>query len=268
MPAPSLLELQRSARSALLDGAAAPGAAAALAAIDEGPGPAAEALAVHRNNVFASLTGVLAAAFPVVRRLVDERFFAYAAHEFIRGRPPARPCLAEFGAEFADFLAGFAPCRDLSYLPDVARLEWWLHEAAQAPALAPVGAAALAGVPPEETPRLTFRLLASLRYLASPWPVDRMWRANRAAEEEADTRVDVAAGGAWLEIRRAAGGVEMRHLPSDVFAFRQALSDGATLAAAAEAGLACDPGFDLAAALAGLFRDGLVTRVCVEMPLR
>src|SRR5215471_13273493 len=72
-----------------------------------------ERIAIYRNNVLASLTAVLRETFPVVCRLVDERFFGYAAHDFICLRPPSRPALSEYGAGFPDFLKHFPPCREL-----------------------------------------------------------------------------------------------------------------------------------------------------------
>ena len=46
-------------------------------------------LQVYRNNTFSSLTAALKDSFPVVCQLVDERFFGYAAQEYIRTNPPA-----------------------------------------------------------------------------------------------------------------------------------------------------------------------------------
>src|SRR5258708_7527421 len=118
MPMLALGEVQAAFRRALLDGD--DGALAALVAADGIA--AAKRLAVYRNNVQISLTDALRDTFPAVCRLVDERFFAYAAHAFLTGHPPQRACLAEYGAGFADFLAAFPPCRALVYLPDVPRL--------------------------------------------------------------------------------------------------------------------------------------------------
>src|SRR5262245_31968392 len=89
-------------------------------------------LAVYRHHVLTTLTAALEAAFPVVCRLVDGRFFAYAADAFIRRHPPAGPCLDEYGGAFPDFLADFGPCASFRFLPDVARLEWAAHVAARA----------------------------------------------------------------------------------------------------------------------------------------
>ena len=99
-----------------------------VAATIHGDGLEPEArLALYRHHVFETLTDVLKAAYPVVCQLVDEQFFAYAADQYIRRQPPAGPCLFEYGASFAPFLADFPACRELVYLPDVARLEWALH---------------------------------------------------------------------------------------------------------------------------------------------
>src|SRR5712691_2486272 len=85
---------------------------------------------IYRNHVFATLGVSLQCTFPVVCRLVDERFFAYAAHEYLREHPPRSRCLVEYGADFADFLADLEPCQSLPYLADVARFEWALNIAA------------------------------------------------------------------------------------------------------------------------------------------
>src|SRR5215510_16605687 len=76
-------------------------------------------LAVYRHHVLTTLTAALEAAYPVVCRLVDRRFFAYVADVFIRRHPPTGPCLAEYGAALPDFLAAFAPCAPFPFLPDV-----------------------------------------------------------------------------------------------------------------------------------------------------
>jgi len=252
---PPLAALQASFRHALLgDDSAGLGAVIADAVAPEAR------LAVHRNNLFASLLAVLREAFPVVRRLVDERFFTYAAHSFIRDFPPERVELSAYGGGFAEFLAGFAPCRDLAYLPDVARLEWLMSLAAHADDAAPLAASALSQIAPADTPRLSLALHRSFGFIASPWPIERIWRVNHAGE---DAAIDLGAGGDRLEIRRAGAAVMMRRLAAPDFAFRRALGDGNGLGAAAEAALAEDRSFDLAAALGGLFRDGAVTAIAL-----
>ena len=175
---PTLLERQRALRVVLLGGDE-PRAAAAVA--PDGISPDLR-LAIYGHHVLSTLTAVLEATFPVVQRLVDPRFFAYAADVFIRRHPPTGPCLFEYGAGFADFLADFPPCRDLPYLPDVARLEWALE----------------AGYHDDEAPAPC--------HLPSPYPIDAIWHANQPGADP-DTVVDLDAGSVRLEIRREADAV-------------------------------------------------------------
>src|SRR5713101_5908735 len=114
---PALSEIQAAFGRALLGGDEQP--AAAMVSGD-GLTPAAR-LEIYRHHVFTTLTAALQATFPVVCRLVHERFFGYAADQYIRAHPPTEPCLFEYGSSFPAFLAGFEPCRHLQYLPDVAR---------------------------------------------------------------------------------------------------------------------------------------------------
>jgi hypothetical protein len=223
-------------------------------------------LALYRHHVFTSLTAVLEATYPVVCRLVDRRFFAYAADAFIRRHPPAGPCLFEYGGALAEFLAEFPPCRDLGYLPDVARLEWAMHTAAHAEDASPLPPAALAGVAPSRMAELRFVLDPSLRLVRSPWPLDRIWRANQA-EAGTEPVVDLTVGGVRLEVRRRDDVVGFRALTEAEYTLRRALLDGAALGAASEAARAVAPALDLAGLLAALMRDGTLTGLGSPPPL-
>jgi hypothetical protein len=227
------------------------------AVASDGLSPAAR-VAVYWNHVFASLTDALEATYPVVCRLVDRRFFGFAADRFIRSHPPTGPCLFEYGEGFPDFLARFPPCSGHPYLADVARLEWAMNAALHAADARPMEPARLGEVPAANVGRLVFRVDPSAAWLRSPWPVDRIWRAN---QPDADPRaiVDLATGPVRLEIRRRDEQVTLRALEPADFVLRSALGAGTTFEAAADAAMAEDPGFDLAAALRTLLEEGLLT---------
>jgi putative DNA-binding protein len=246
----TLLELQLRLRRAILGGDTAEIVDAILG---DGLDPSAR-VGIYRHHASTTLGEALQATFPVVCRLVDKRFFAYAAHEYLREHPPHSRCLVEYGADFADFLAGFAPCQGLPYLADVARFEWALNIAATVWEATPLQAQTLAAVPSEDSAYLAFRLQPSLSYFASPWPIDTIWQANKVDEVP---QIDLASGGTSLEICRAGDAVVWRRLDSGTFAFRTALADGLVLAAAMSAAILKDSGFDLVTALRQVFVDGL-----------
>ena len=252
-----LLELQMRLRRAILGG----DSGEIVAAIQgDGLDPAAR-VGIYRHHAFATLGDALQSTFPVLCRLVDKRFFAYAAHEYLREHPPHARCLAEYGADFADFLANFTPCEQLPYLADIARFEWALNIAATVREVTALQAEALAAIPPGEAAYVALRLQPSLTYLASPWPIDAIWQAN---QENEVPPIDLARGGTSLQIRRAGEAVAWRRLDPGTFEFRTALADGLVLAAAMAAATLKDPAFDLTAAFQHVFNDGLAVAFFVS----
>lgn len=225
----------------------------------DGLTPAAR-IAIHRHHLHTTLTDALRATYPVARRLVGDGFFAYAAHAFIRAHLPAGPCLFEYGDRFPDFLATFPACEGLPYLGDVARLEWALNGALHAEPSAPLDLETLARVDLARAGRLTFELDESLALVASPWPIDRIWRANQP-DADPDAIVDLDGGGARLGVRRIGDDAIFRTLDAGAYALRHALLAGACLAAACDAAAADDPDFDVTAALQTLFEERLLRRV-------
>jgi hypothetical protein len=223
---------------------------------------AAARLRIYQHHVLTTLTDVLRSAYPVVARLVGDGFFAYAADRYVRARPPAGPCLFEYGDALPGFLASFAPCRPLEYLPDVARLEWALHAAAHAADVPALDPEPLRWLPPADAARLVVRFQPSVSLLASRWPVDRIWHANQR-DADPGTTVDLDAGGVSLEVRRLHDEPAFRALPPGPFALRRALADGRPFADAADGALAADPALDLARALEDLFRDGVLAGFAV-----
>ena len=244
----ALRDLQRAMGRSVLGHDEAP---LADAIVGEGLAPASR-LQIYRHHYEISLTEALKAIYPAVCRLVDERFFGYAAHEYIKAHPPHRPCLHEYGESFAGFLAAFPPCRALVYLADVARLEWRINASLHAPAEPPLAIDAFREVAMSDYPRLVFRLLPSLAYLESPWPIDHIW----SGREEA---VDLGEGGCRLEIRQRGDEVVFTRLDEPHFVLRRALLAGERLERGAAEALVADPLFDLAMALRRLLSEELVT---------
>lgn len=245
----ALAELQRRFRAALLEG----DESGIERDVRHDGLSAAKRLQIYRNNARLLLTEALKANFPATCRIADERFFAYAAAEFIRRHPPRQPRLAEYGSELPDFLAGFAPAAGLPWLADLARLEWTMlecQEAADAPALRPPDLEADA----HSIPQLRFERHPACRLLSSRWPVDRL----RAFALSGGSEPPPAIGGepVRLLVRRSPDGVSLRRLPESEFALLSGLFAGVRLEEALE-GLGRDPAPLLAAAL----RDGLFARL-------
>lgn len=205
-------------------------------------------MAVYRNNVAASLAGVLRAHFPVIERIVGTAFFEAAAVAFVRHSPPVSPVMAEYGGGFADFLEGFSPAVDLPYLSDVARLEWARTLAYNAADAAPVGIERLAAVPDLGAVRL--RLHPAVQVVASPWPIVSIWETNTHDAEV--SRIE--AGSETALVTRPAFDVRVTQLLPDSRSFLDTVRRGLPLGDSAA-------DVDLASTLSILFTAGAIAGI-------
>lgn len=200
---------------------------------------------VYRNNIVHSLSCALHAAYPVVCRLVGERFFNHTALCYLRGHLPRSGNLHDFGATFPHFLQGFDPAQALPYLPDVARLEWARQ---MAPGINPLALEQLQAVPPTSYPALRFQLNPASRLLASPYPVLRIWEVNQPSYQ-GETRVDLGMGGVKLLVIRGGLAIAKHVLSPGEYICLCRLAAGNSLGDAYEHAAEEEPAFDLAAFL-------------------
>jgi len=244
---PTLLEVQRAMRASLVGND--DGAAAAMLAAEP------DRLNIYRNTFVAGVTKALRLAYPAVHRLVGADFFDGAAGLFIAQCPPRVAWLDEYGAEFPNFLGGFAPAAALAYLADVACLEWAVSRALHAADVAPLDLTRLAALSPAEQAGVSFVAHPSVALLRTEHPADVIWRGVLGADDAALAAVDLNSGPVHLMVARLAGGVEISRLDESVWRFAAALCNRQPL----EAALAAAPdGADVLLAehlAAGLFVD-------------
>ncbi len=134
---------------------------------------------VYRRTREALHGDALAAAYPVVRRLVGATFFDALVQRYARSHPSRSGDLHRFGDALPEFLAADSYAASLAYLPDVARLEWAVHEAEVAPDPVPFDFHALARVPASRHGELRFTLQEGARVVRSAHPIVLLWEANQ-----------------------------------------------------------------------------------------
>lgn len=210
----SLRELQRSFAAALRD----PAIACAVL-------PPAN-LGVYRNNASITFREALERTYPVVRRRVGEDYFRQLAAHYRQRYPSRHGDLHWVGRDFATFLHEYLAGTDYAWLADLALLEWLRTESAVAAELRPVGAEALAEVPPEALEHLKFGLQPSLRLFSSAFPVFSVWESNQVDNAPP---VDQSLGAeAGMTLQR--GGLpEVRKLDATAVCFISSLQSGRTL---------------------------------------
>ena len=195
------------------------------ALFDERASPGAR-FETYRRTVLANLHGALAAAYPVVRRLVGDAFFREAAERFARTHGSTSGDLNEFGGPFPDFLAAYPHASPLEYLADVARLEWAVHESRRAADLPCLDVGALAGVALELQGAIRLGLHPAVRLIASPYPILAIWEANQPQRDGAPAG---DGGAVRVLVRRIDGVASPVAIGLHDWIFLAALERGATL---------------------------------------
>lgn len=249
--APSLLECQRRFMAALY-APDAPGPVEAIAG--NGLEPAAR-LRIYRHSSEETQVGALRTSYPAVLALVGEAFFDQCARGYRREYASHSGNLQAYGGHFADYLATVPGVRTLSYLPDVARLEWLRQRAVLAAdtEVLPTAAFERALAPREST----FALHPSLQRLASPHAVLTIFRYAMEPGEDGLRLPDTSEN---VLLWREDGEVAMAALDAASFACIEAIACGRTLAVANAEACMIDAAFDLHACLGSLAQRGLIVR--------
>lgn len=221
--------------------------------------------ALYRGNLTGTWDKTLGAAYPVLRSLVGEEFFAALARAYGKHYPSQDGDLNRFGAQFAEFLSGFEHVAEYPYFPDMARLEWALHQAHYAENSAAISAADLALLATEQADSAHLSLNPLCSLIESPWDVVSIWQAH---QPESD-------GGFPAEIARPSHAVVVRPqwrtallpLSPAAFALLIKLRNGESLGEALDAALDIDPEFDFTTNLQLWLQNALFAAIALTMPV-
>lgn len=172
----TLAEVQRRFLAGIIEGDA--GAEALI--VDDDRVGAQKRLDIYRNNYRSSLTGVLADHFERLHAWLGDEQFDNVADAYVTLSPSATRNLRYYGAGFPDFLAVHYP--DDAEMAELARIDWALRAAFDAPDVALLDAAAVGALGDIWIERrLTLHPSATL--LGVRYNVAALWSALDAEEE-------------------------------------------------------------------------------------
>ncbi len=147
---------------------------------------AAERLEVYANAYFFRIHDALKEEYPALAGAVGDAAFNDLIALYLLDFPSRHPSLAHAGARVARFLAeqGRAkPFRDrFPWAADVARLEWAIQVAFDAPDARPLRLDDMARIPPEDWADLGLALHPTVELLELAWPVCALRRASDAGQ--------------------------------------------------------------------------------------
>ena len=205
-------------------------------------------LDIYRNNVFSNYRSALEAVYPAILSLVGAEYFHQAAQRYAERDSSVSGDIHHYGDDFCDLLASLPGAEELAYLPDVARLEWFIHAAFHAAEYEHLDLSRLQGIAAEDYPRLRFLLNPAARLMHSDFPIRRIWQVN-LPNYQGDQRVDLGEGGENLLVMRRNFAMEVDAIATADAAALTAFQRNEMLGQALDVALAIDADFDVSSFL-------------------
>lgn len=220
--------------------------------------PAERRIAVYRNNSRISQAEALAGIYPAIQQLVGETFFEHMADDYGVQYPSTSGDLREYGGKLTNFLSSYEPVTHLSYLPDVACLEWAWHECFHAAAARHTDATALTALADETGEDIYLALIPASRLVLSPYPVASIWEFALNPEMQ-QQKLDLnELGESRLLMSRPEENVNVMELTPEQFFWLDLIGAGVTLTSLLEQTLERYPDFDFATNLATFVGLGIL----------
>ncbi len=220
-------------------------------------------LAIYADAYRLRLIEALETDFVALRALVGARAFDEIARAYIERFPSQHYSLRHFGQHLAHFLAYTRPYRDNLLLAELARFEWAMTDAFDAPDAPAATVEDMAAVAPHDWPGLRFAFHPSLQRLDLRWNAPQIWNAvDRGEPLPAAQRA--AEPVAWMVWRQDLK-VYFRSLAVEQAGMLDALRADATFATVCEGLAERVDAPQVAAHAAGLLKqwlhDGLISAI-------
>lgn len=161
-------------------------------------------LNIYAHAYEARLTEALQENFPAVHTLLGDKAFYKLTAQYIQQYPSHRFSLRHFGDQLAELLAGDESYAAEPVLAEMARFEWAVWGAFDAPDEVAATFEDIQAVPPEAWGELVFALHSSGRLLNLQWNVPVLWQAiTDEADPVAPEQAEYPQG--WLVWRQGLG---------------------------------------------------------------
>ena len=217
----SLGDLQRAFQDFLL----ASGDGFTAAVRDTKKADRATLLDVYRDGYALRLVEVLTNDYPGLMAMCGPADFDHLARAYIAAHPSRHPSVRWFGRDLADFAAGTPPYNGAPACAEMARFEWALGDAFDAPDVAPIAATELMALPPEAWETLQLSVLPSLHRLTFAFETPQAWQ-QRDQVEPGNLEVEPAAEPVTWVIWRPELMTSFRSLETDEAAMLDGLVRG------------------------------------------
>lgn len=223
-------------------------------------------LGIYRNTVVHNLCRALELTFPIIWKLVGKECADNLARAFIHAQEnlPITNCLDDWGAGFPEFLKNFQPIAHLSYLKDVAQVEWLKHLSYCAADYKPLNPDELKKYWDNQLDHLQIILNPTLFLYSAPYSLSEIFELM----ENSDTgkQLDLKSKASYALICRPENQVNIFWVNEDLYRFLENIQQQKLLLTAFENTVITFPEFDLLAALQFILLNGFFWQCVTAIP--
>lgn len=221
-------------------------------------------LTQYRIGIALNQIKAMALAYPVVQSLIGEQAFAALIQAYVQQHPSRSGNLDQLGRALPAFLARFEPALEHAYLPDVAQLEWAVHQAYGAADHRGLSAAEVfGGVADPGLVQLS--LQPALAVLEAPVAASALWTWSKAQAEDPALPAPDWQHAEAVVVYRDEHTVRVQSVSVAQARWLRALQAGCSLAQACDAASA-EPPLDLGDSLSMAFSLGWVACAATLKP--
>ncbi len=189
-------------------------------------------MGIYRESSIGNITIPLQMTYPVIEDLVGVDFFKGLCRKYSQQYFPISGDMNDYGAQMPEFLEEFEPAKSLSYLPDIARLEWLFHLSSLADDRCAGDWSNFAKLSEDDLINLVIDLHPSVQIMTSPHPILKIWQMSKEASEGFD--ISKESGDNVLLVRKDLK-VNLYPLADNELEFLRSIMAGETLFNAFEA---------------------------------
>jgi len=125
---------------------------------------------VYQNNLKANAERALAITYPSIKAIIGDENFQHATTQYLQEFLKSAADWGLWGEHLADYLAQQSLIESLPYLPDVARLDWAIHQAYRAKN-SESNLNSFYLLEQDDSANLRFELASGLIVINSPFPI-------------------------------------------------------------------------------------------------
>ena len=156
-------------------------------ALDRSPGGFAQdqggGLEIYQQNLIFTAARALSSTYPVLEKMLGAETLTSIAARLVNTVPPSTGDWADWGESVGKLLATTPLIESHPYLPDMADLEWKVHQVVRK-AVQPVALPSLSRLTEKNLHAVYIRLAPSLQLMRSVFPVDELWFAHQPRDGE------------------------------------------------------------------------------------